>query len=156
MNYGPPPGYGNSSQPPIAPAENRFTPPSGPQDLWAAILFIVHLLAFCALAAVTINGVDFTTFRRKDAPPPNNGSTGIPSNSTFTFESHNITGLVCGGAAGILFSVLYLFAMRRFPRQIITGTFYLSIALSVLFMIVLFMTGCVALCLRLFFFNLYV
>jgi hypothetical protein len=105
------------------------------------VLFLVHLAIFCVIAFISFGNVDFKTMQRKgnvstkstdatsDSPPPLNFSGG-PAN-----------GMVAAAFAGFFFSLMYLFAMRRFPRQLIKGTFVIYLVSLSAMVVFMFVTG---------------
>ncbi|KAI9224889.1 plasma-membrane choline transporter-domain-containing protein [Blastocladiella britannica] len=143
-----PPGYdqaaaSSSAAALVAPPaeENRFAPPSGPQDLWAAILFLAHLAGVAAIAGLTIPKVDFKTMKLKSAATTTTSSgklnslrssTSSSSSSTmdvsFQFDTAAITAMAGSAVVALAFSFLYLLAMRRFPKGLIKFTYWLSVA----------------------------
>ncbi|ORZ38827.1 plasma-membrane choline transporter-domain-containing protein [Catenaria anguillulae PL171] len=110
--------------------ETRFAPPKGPQDLWAAILFLVQFAGFCAIAALSIPKVDFSTMKPKDSPSssPSTGSGSGPD-----IGSNAIVAM--GGSAffALILSIAYLMAMRKYPKPLIKFTFWFSIAFFIAF-----------------------
>ncbi|KAJ3348799.1 putative choline transporter, neither null mutation nor overexpression affects choline transport [Allomyces javanicus] len=144
-----PPGYDSGmasgdpvyTAPPNAPA--RFSPPSGPQDLWAAVLWLVQLGGFVALAAISMSKVNLATMTLKSAPatatptPTRARATPTPTrvsgsssmnSDDLDIDTSAITAMVVSAVAGGALSICYLLAMRRFPKKLITVTFWLSVA----------------------------
>ncbi|KAJ3362269.1 putative choline transporter, neither null mutation nor overexpression affects choline transport [Allomyces javanicus] len=109
----------------------RFAPPKGPQDLWAAILFIVHLGAFIALAAISIPKIDFATMSLKSGATPFSGrapASRSPQGGGIGLSKSAISAMVIGVVAAGVLSLCYLLAMRRFPKKLIKFTFFFAIA----------------------------
>lgn len=116
---------GNAGPAPLR-DEHRFAPPKGFQDLWAALLFIVHLIGLAIIAGITIPALDFglPDGRQKKAPAIN----------VFT---RDIVALAVASVFSIIVSVSFLFAMRAFPRTFILLSYWgfviLYFALGVFF-----------------------
>ncbi|KAI9164389.1 pH nine-sensitive protein 1 [Blastocladiella emersonii ATCC 22665] len=118
------------------PPESRFAPPSGPQDLWAAIVFLVHLVGFGVIAAIGFSNVDLATMSVKGYPrnSPSSGSTGSSSGSgsssggtPIEFGPSAISSIVIGCLVAGGASMAYLWLMAKYPKQLIKGTFIASI-----------------------------
>lgn len=91
------------------------------QDLWAIVLFIIHLIGFAVLSYTGIKEL----INRKNQPPntnPNNSD-----NININISSNVITLLVIVGIFGFVLSLLYMLLMQRFPKPLIRITLYLSI-----------------------------
>ncbi|ORZ38208.1 plasma-membrane choline transporter-domain-containing protein [Catenaria anguillulae PL171] len=129
-----PPGYGTPNEPIVQgpPPEARFQPPNGPQDLWAAILFVIHFLGFGALTAYALSQINWSTMRRKDAPAPapstpNSGSGGSGSSGQgIDFGTAAISAVIVAAIAAVCASIGYLLLMRKFPKQLIKLTYFLT------------------------------
>ncbi|PKB99360.1 DUF580-domain-containing protein [Rhizophagus irregularis] len=92
------------------------------QDLWAIILFMIHLIGFAVLSYTGINEL----INKKNQPSntnPNNSD-----NININISSNIITLLVIVGIFGFVLSLLYMLLMQRFPKPLIKITLYLSIA----------------------------
>eukprot|EP00158_Paraphelidium_tribonemae_P008918 Partr_v1_DN28724_c1_g1_i1_m61713 putative Probably involved in transport through the plasma membrane (By similarity) len=132
----------NSTQNLNASANGKFDFKNAPRfpDLWATVLFIVHFIAFIILSGVGGNAL------RKDVPANNGSTTGgtvdapeMPNN----IKSGLITVLVLFTLGAGALSGIYVALMRRFPKQLIVGTFWLSIGLNVALGLLLLISGAV-------------
>ncbi|KAG0286221.1 putative choline transporter, neither null mutation nor overexpression affects choline transport, partial [Dissophora globulifera] len=110
-----PPSYDGSINPDTG-LPTKFNPKPKFNDLWALCLYLLQLAAFVVLSYFAISKV-------KD----NNGPGG-PGGATLGFFS--VSGLITlfiSIAVGAIFSIAYFFLTQAFPRQVIKGTFVLSI-----------------------------
>lgn len=144
QNYPPhyPPG-GNLGPAPLR-DENRFSPPKGFQDLWAALLFILHLAGVAVIAGLTIPHLDLNKLgadsNQNNSTNNNNNNNNINnSSSDIKFFTRDIVALVVGSVFSVLFSIMLLFAMRAFPRGLIVlsfwGCFLLYAAMGIFYII---------------------
>jgi hypothetical protein len=94
------------------PEDEKFDPAPRYTDVWATVLFILHLVAFFAVVGFCVPSIDFAGDPGSPNPP-------IPQ-GTFTV-------LMVAVAAGALASVAYFFMMMKFARSLIVAGFALNI-----------------------------
>ncbi|CAB4438632.1 unnamed protein product [Rhizophagus irregularis] len=95
---------------------NKFNPTPKYRDLWAAILFLLHLGAFIALSVLAL---------RNYAAIQRSGSSDSVQKITLNWSTIWLL-LICVGV-GFVLSMIYLAFAERFPRRFIIGTFIISI-----------------------------
>ncbi|ORZ38207.1 plasma-membrane choline transporter-domain-containing protein [Catenaria anguillulae PL171] len=108
------------------PEEARFAPPKGPQDLWAAFLFVANLASTVILASVVIPKVDLTTMRLRGTTPPPPPPSGSQPPFSITFGPAAISAVVAAAFASMAFSFCYLLLMKSVPKQLVKLTFWCS------------------------------
>ncbi|CAG8683973.1 18069_t:CDS:2 [Acaulospora morrowiae] len=96
-------------------AEKWNTKPSY-QDLWAVILFLVHLVAFGVFSYIGLK--ELISKKELDS-----------SISNLHLDSKAIALLAIVIFMGFILSLIYMLLMQRFPKPLITVTLYLSIAI---------------------------
>jgi len=117
----PPPGPAPYYNPQQTSSEEKFSSNTKYKDLWATILFILHLGGFAVCAYFGISNLHFSQ--------SNNSS-----NNAVLPPGKHIAGIVlaCVGT-GFVLSFLYFIAMQRFAGKLIKATFIFSIILLVAF-----------------------
>ncbi|ORX91221.1 DUF580-domain-containing protein [Basidiobolus meristosporus CBS 931.73] len=98
-------------------ADSKFVPPTGYQDIWAAILFWLHIIAFLGISAVSLRSITKTTENK-------NGSY---NQEMFTWDNAMLLFIVC--AVGFVLSLSYIMLMQRFPEALIKVSFFFSVIL---------------------------
>ncbi|RKP26383.1 plasma-membrane choline transporter-domain-containing protein [Syncephalis pseudoplumigaleata] len=102
-------------------------------DLWAAILFFVHLAGFIVLAAFAVpKGFKSTT---KGIIPSTQGGSGSSDITQF------VVMMAVAAVISFVLSMLYLLAMQRFAGPMIKITFVLAIILYFVMAALLFVKG---------------
>ncbi|ORX91785.1 DUF580-domain-containing protein [Basidiobolus meristosporus CBS 931.73] len=99
--------------------DGKFKPVSGFNDLWAAILFWVHLAAFVVISFFSIRAVA----NASKTTPGNN----TDSSQLLSFNTIILFLTICG--VGFLLSTLYVIMMQRVPGALIRISFFLSVGL---------------------------
>lgn len=116
--------------------DQKFNPKPRYQDLWATILFVLHLAAFIALAALSIpKGVQKNENNR-------DGERSDPSSDPLKRHQNNaIIVMVLSIVTALVLSFIYLLLVQRFAKIMIKVTLGLSvlfhIAVAVYFIVVL-------------------
>ncbi|RUS13937.1 plasma-membrane choline transporter-domain-containing protein, partial [Endogone sp. FLAS-F59071] len=100
-------------------AEN-YNPRPKYNDVWATILFFVHLAGFVALSYFSIK-----TFILHNTTPAANGGV----QSQFTLDGKAIALLAVCVVIGFALSIIYLLIMQRWPRAMIMISWIFSIVL---------------------------
>ncbi|OZJ02166.1 hypothetical protein BZG36_05241 [Bifiguratus adelaidae] len=124
------PGLGGRGPPPVDHSE-KFSKGNRFNDFWAAILYLIDLGAFIALAVIGIRNYAVTP--KSGAPlytsPTQPGYGGYPSKATGTptFDEQAIIMFLFVALVGFVLTVIYFIYANRFPRQFIKTTFALSI-----------------------------
>ncbi|KAK9762954.1 Protein PNS1 [Basidiobolus ranarum] len=98
-------------------AGDKFSPNPGFQDVWAAILFWLHIGAFIAISFFSIREITRTTQNSSD--PVNQG--------LLTWRNALLLLGVC--AIGFVLSLGYFIMMQRIPGALIRISFFLSVLL---------------------------
>ncbi|RHZ44985.1 hypothetical protein Glove_701g14 [Diversispora epigaea] len=92
----------------------KWNPKPKYQDLWAAILFLIHFAGFVVLSYIGI----------KELVTNNEINN---SNTNINLDSKTILLLVASGVLGFFLSLIYMIFAQRFPKPLIKITLYLSI-----------------------------
>lgn len=98
--------------------KERFVPTGKWQDLWALLLFYVHLAGYAGMMALTVPSIDFNTL----------------DEIQFSFaEVGNVTrefiGIGCGAVASFVACIVYLLLLTHFPLAMVKFSFAASVLL---------------------------
>jgi hypothetical protein len=143
--YGqPPPQYGYAQQQPYYPQTNYQPPPPPPtihtsstsekfsknsqyKDVWAAILFVLDIVAFVVVAVIGINNLS----------QKSSGSSG-----NFRVSTSDITGISVGSiVVAFVLSAIYFWMMEQYTVALIYISFGVSILIMLAFAVLGFFGG---------------
>ncbi|KAK9721189.1 putative choline transporter, neither null mutation nor overexpression affects choline transport [Basidiobolus ranarum] len=93
----------------------KFSPQSGFQDVWAAILYWLHLAAFLGISAVSLRSITQTT----------QNINGSYNQEMFTWDNSMLLLGVC--AIGFVLSLIYIILMQKVPGALIKISFFVSV-----------------------------
>ncbi|ORX92200.1 DUF580-domain-containing protein [Basidiobolus meristosporus CBS 931.73] len=110
-----PPTYNDANQ--TYSAGDKFSPNPGFQDVWAAILFWLHIGAFIAISYFSIRSITRTT----------QGNDGTTNQELLTWSNALLLLGIC--AIGFVLSLGYIILMQRIPGALIRISFFLSVLL---------------------------
>ncbi|CAG8512971.1 11414_t:CDS:10 [Ambispora gerdemannii] len=96
--------------------DSKYFPRPKYQDLWAAILFLLHFAAYIVISVIAL--ANFGKLQRSPDRKPV---------QRVTLDWSVIWLLLFSAGVGFFFSLVYLFMAEKFPRQFITATFIISI-----------------------------
>ncbi|CAG8517758.1 1948_t:CDS:10 [Ambispora leptoticha] len=107
--------------PPSPPSTNtvddsKYFPRPKYQDLWAAILFLLHFAAYIVISIIAL-----ANFGKLQRSPDKNPAQKATLNWSIIWL------LLFNAGVGFFFSLTYLSMAEKFPRQFITATFIISI-----------------------------